>query len=169
MPAYGCRESPWSRSAWDEIVAKSTGDEREHAGLYLYRRMHQFTVIYSETLLDEYYLPCRIELDTAADLAFFNTGYRALGAGSMRTLNALRWLGDNASAVEINASVELKTMTKVNWKRRGYEWRCESCGNPHMIADYVRRGKLLTHCANCGAVRPFAFQKDERRRGGTWS
>jgi hypothetical protein len=130
--------------------------------------MHQFRVVYTELLQEEYYLPCRIELDTPSDLAFFNTVYRALGAGSMRTLNVLRWLANNGSAVEINADVELKTMTRVNWKRRGYEWRCEVCDNPHMIADYVRRGKLLTHCANCGEVRPFAFQKDEKRRGGVW-
>jgi GTP:adenosylcobinamide-phosphate guanylyltransferase len=35
MPAYGCRESPWSRSAWDEIVAKSTGGMRESTQGYI--------------------------------------------------------------------------------------------------------------------------------------
>jgi spore coat polysaccharide biosynthesis protein SpsF len=157
-PVYGSRESPWSRSAWDRIAAESKGDEMEHPGKFLYSRMREFFVIYTEGLMDEYYSSVRFELDTPDDLVFFRTVFNQLHtgrAGTPRTLDVLRWLETHRDVVELNADVEVKTLTNVSWRRRGVAWACEECGAQPMRTGTIRRGAMMTECPNCGVKRPF--------------
>lgn len=157
-PVYGSRESPWSRRAWDAIVENSEGSDREHAGQWLYNRMRQFRVIYTEGPLDEYYDSVRFELDTSIDLEFFNRIYNALheGPGTPTTLVVLRWLRTRPDVARINAGVEEKTLTRIGWhKMRGTAWACEVCGAEPMQTGFIKRGKLMTECRGCGAERAF--------------
>jgi spore coat polysaccharide biosynthesis protein SpsF len=167
FPVYGSRESPWSRSAWDQIVRFSKADELEHAGQCLYRNLARYRVVYTEMLPEEYYRPYRFELDTPDDLALFREIFNALhtGPGTPSTLDALRWLDAHPEAAALNAGVEIKTLTVVDWeKRRGSLWRCSECGAHPLQADTVRavrgsdgrtRRKLVTVCPGCGVERDF--------------
>jgi spore coat polysaccharide biosynthesis protein SpsF len=157
MPVYGSRESPWSREAWDKIAAKSEGRQREHPGAYLYDKLREFRVIYTELLRDEYYLPFRVELDTPADLAVIRAVFEALWepGGVFTMLDALLWLDEHPEVVALNADVPTKTLTTTNWRRRGVSWACKECGAALMYAVVVRHKKLETECPRCGAKREF--------------
>ena len=174
-PVYGSRESPWSRKAWDGIFKNSIGLEREHVGQWLYSNLARFAVVHTEMLSDEYYRPYRLELDSAADLAFFRAIFDALykGPGTPTTLEALRWLDEHPEVAALNSSIPTKTLTQVEWeKRRGSMWRCDECGSFPLHADVVKtvhRGdktfrRLETKCPRCNKVRKFyesAPQEDQ--------
>lgn len=164
-PVYGSRESPWSRTVWDQIVANSTGDERQHTGQWLYSRLTKFRVIYVEGPLNEYYQTCRLELDTPPDLAFFRAVYEALytGPGTPRTLDTLRWLQEHPEVVQLNSDIDVKTLTQINWRQRGISWKCDACGAGMMRADVIRHGQLVTTCPRCGAQRSFKQLEDYQR------
>jgi spore coat polysaccharide biosynthesis protein SpsF (cytidylyltransferase family) len=168
LPVYGSRESPWSRRAWDRCVAESSGDEREHAGQWIYRNMRQFHVVYTEGPMAEYYAPYRLELDTPNDLAFFRAVYGALyrGPGTPRTLDLLRWLDEYQRIAALNMDVETKTLTEVSWRQRGEGWNCNECGAYNMRAARVKRGKMVTECAGCGAKRIFVARDTLRQQSG---
>lgn len=157
LPVYGSRESPWSRRAWDRIAAESVGDELEHPGQWLYSKMREFRVIYTEGPLDEYYRPYRLELDTADDLRFFKRVFASLymGRGTPITWNVLKLLEEHPEIAAINAEVETKTLTSIDWMRRGVAWKCLSCEAHPMYAGVILRGKLVTHCPRCGETRVF--------------
>jgi len=165
FPVYGSRESPWSRSAWDQIVRFSKGAEREHAGQCLYSNLARYRVVYTEVLPDEYYRPYRFELDTPDDLAFFREVFKALhtGPGTPATLDALRWLDEHPEMAVLNADVELKTLTRVDWekRKRGWLWKCNECGAHPLLVDTLqdrgrdkhgtRRQRLEMTCPACGS------------------
>lgn len=160
LPVYGSRESPWSRAAWDAIAERSAGSDLEHAGQWLYSNLSQFHVVYVEGPLAEYYRPYRLELDTPDDLRFFRAVYDHWHTSpglpdEPPTLDVLRWLDANPHIAAINADVETKTLTAVNWRARGIAWACPECGAEPMITGVIRRGKLMTRCPSCGAERPF--------------
>ncbi len=156
-PVYGSRESPWSRNAWRRIVRESTGNEREHVGQFLYRSMHQFFVVLTEGLRNEYYQDVRFELDTKADLAFFRAVWYDLygGPGTPSTLDALTLVGRKPELLKLNYNVEEKSLTRVNFRRRGVAWCCEKCGAEPMRTGPINRGEMITECGNCGAKRHF--------------
>jgi spore coat polysaccharide biosynthesis protein SpsF len=162
LPVYGSRESPWSRRAWDIIAKESVGDELEHAGEFLYRHLRRFHVTYTEGLMDEYYRPYRLELDTADDLAFFRTLFQQLytGPGTPRTLDALRWLDAHPDVAALNCDVETKTLTRINWKQRGVVWACTECGARPLRTGVIKRRKLETMCPRCGHIRIFKPVED---------
>jgi spore coat polysaccharide biosynthesis protein SpsF len=157
MPVYGSRESPWSRKAWGAITKRSTGEDLEHAGQWLYSHLPEFRVLYTEMLQDEYYRPYRFELDTPQDLEFFRQVFGALysGPGTPSTLDVLRWLEQHPDVARLNIDVREKTLTRVDWRERGVCWKCPNCGAQVMHARVVRRKKLVTECPRCGAKRVF--------------
>lgn len=160
-PVYGSRESPWSRRAWDHIVYNSTGEDKVHAGQWLYRNLKSYRVLYTQPLQDEFYLPARLELDTTADLAFFQSVYDALWTepGGPPTLEVLRWLRTRPDVLALNSSVEEKTLTKVNWRKRGSAWACYECGAQPLETGTIKKdddGRYLeTRCGRCGTKRKF--------------
>ena len=157
MPVYGSRESPWSRKAWNAIVKRSDGCDLEHAGQWLYSHLSEFRVLYTEMLRDEYYRPYRLELDTPRDLEFFRAVFSALysGPGTPSTLDVLRWLEQHPDVARLNISVKEKTLTKIDWRKRGVAWTCPECGAQVMHTSVIRRKKLVTECPRCGAERVF--------------
>ncbi len=158
-PVYGSRESPWSRRAWDDIVERSSGSERIHAGQWLYTHLHDYRVLQVERLQDEYYHACRLELDTQADYELFQAVYKSLWSepGTPSTLAALRWLTDNPEVSSLNCDIKEKTLTRVKrWGGgRGTKWICKSCGAAPMQTGAIRKGALETTCGRCGAVQDF--------------
>jgi len=156
-PVYGSRESPWSRRAWDDIVNRSTGSERVHAGQWLYTNLQHYRVLHVERLQDEYYLPYRLELDTPQDYEMFKAVYRALWdvPGGPTTLDALRWLKANPDIVALNDEVVEKTLTQISWRKRGVRWACVACGAAPMETGVIKKGRLETTCGRCGATRDF--------------
>jgi spore coat polysaccharide biosynthesis protein SpsF len=157
LPVYGARESPWSRKAWDAIARESTGDDKEHAGQWLYKNLHEFRVSYTEMLDEGYYRRYRLELDAPDDLVFFRALFDRLhkGPGTPATLDALRWLDENPEVAAINRAVETRTLTAWDFSERGATWVCPNCGARPLRTSTVRRGALWTECPRCGASRPF--------------
>lgn len=172
LPVYGSRESPWSRRAWNTIVQKSSGGELEHAGQWLYTHMHSFRVVYVEGPRAEYYSPVRLELDTPDDLRFFERVFAALhtGPGTPTTLTALQWLAECPQVVALNATVEEKSLTRIDWRKRGISWDCvnvidgKKCGAGPLQVDVIRRSKLITTCPACFAERVFVEAPRRERR-----
>lgn len=156
-PIYGARESPWSRAAWDACMENSEGEQREHAGSWIYENLRFFRVVNVTWLRDEYYRPYRLELDTEADLQVIRAVVEGIGIGQPTMLEAIKWLDAHPEVAQINAGVELKSITKPNWRRRGVAWVCQECGAPApaMHALTIRRKALETQCVRCGAVRKF--------------
>lgn len=155
-PVYGSRESPWSRRAWDDIVERSTGSDRIHAGQWLYSNLKHYRVLHVERLQDEYYLPYRLELDTPADFELFRAVYGELRQpGGPSTLEALRWLEANPDIASLNSAVVEKTRTKINWRKRGVKWACLECGAAPLETGVIKKGRLETTCGRCGATRDF--------------
>lgn len=172
-PVYGARESPWSRSAWDECVGNSRGDEREHAGLWIYKNVRRFRVCHLISgLREEYYRPYRLELDDEKDYTVIAAVYHALwrGWGTPSMLEAIQWLDEHPNIAAVNADVPLKSITTVDWKERGIKWSCTRCGAYPMLTGPIRRGALTTKCPRCGAVQRFAsvemYTRKRETRGG---
>jgi predicted RNA-binding Zn-ribbon protein involved in translation (DUF1610 family) len=162
LPVYGARESPWSRKAWDAIARESTGDDKEHAGQWLYKNLHEFRVSYTEMLDEGYYRRYRLELDAPDDLVFFRALFDRL------TLDALRWLDENPEVAAINRAVETRTLTAWDFSERGATWVCPNCGARPLRTSTVRRGALWTECPRCGASRPFVERGLYRTSGSAF-
>jgi len=157
-PIYGARESPWSRHAWDECVSQSVASQREHPGAWIYDNLHRFNIVHTAPLRAEYYRPHRLELDTEADLAVIRAIYEALWCGPggvVPMLEAIKWLDGHPDVAALNADVELKSLTRPDWRERGARWKCEVCGGYPMITHSVVRSALITQCQACGAKREF--------------
>ena len=68
LPLYGCREFPYSLSAWAQIVKNS--QTREHVDQYFHDNRHRFQIAYHEAPTENaYFRPYRLEVDYAEDLA----------------------------------------------------------------------------------------------------
>jgi len=68
LPVYGAREFPFSRSAWQRIVANATGEEREHSDMYFHRNRKMFNILYHEPPVSAYFRDYRLEVDWQEDL-----------------------------------------------------------------------------------------------------
>ena len=163
-PIYGARESPWSRDAWDQCALHSAGDQREHAGLWIYQNLRRFRVHHVTWPRDEYYRPYRLELDTEADYRVLSAVHDALypTSGSVTMLDAIRWLDAHPEVAALNAEVPLKSLTTPDWRlRRGQVWACQECGSTLLRASATGRDRagarlhLETRCERCGTVRKF--------------
>jgi len=67
QPLYGSREFPYSRSAWDRIVANSM--TREHVDVYYHCNRDLFKVLYHEPPPSFYFRQYRVEVDWPEDIA----------------------------------------------------------------------------------------------------
>ena len=166
-PVYGARESPWSRHAWDLTVQRSTGEEREHPGLYIYRHLRLFRVELLPPVRVEYYRPYRLELDEPDDLRMFRRLYKALNANpddQPMLLDAVRLLDARPEIAAINADVPTRTLTDPDWRRRGAPFRCPNCGATALRTVTISDGSLVTVCPRCGRERRFTPNPPKRRR-----
>ena len=152
----------WSRSAWDTVVAESTGDEREHPGLFYWRRLSRFQVVQLPLPMREYLQPIRTELDTQDDLKLFREVWSAwhslLNLYDFRpvdTLWALSYLMNHPEVVAINAEMTAKTQTHPHWPK-GMGWLCDSCRGR---LGSVVAGDLEIRCSHCGKARKFYSHK----------
>ena len=149
----------WSRSAWNMIVSESSGDEREHPGLYYWWHLNRFSVVQLPLPMREYLAPVRTELDTSADLEMFRQLWQswALTETDMciPTMWALTMLEKRSDLSAINSHVELKTQTRAVWPR-GVGFLCEQCQS--RLGGIVA-GDLEVRCARCGKPRKFYARK----------
>ena len=145
---YAATTDVYSRSAWERIVAGSSGSQREHPGAYFWENLHSFEYVSIPLPRREYLAPVRTELDTPADLEMF----RALWAGygrnrkTLRTLEALQYLAAHPEIAALNNGVHPLTQTRAAWPK-GKPWLCGKC--QRRVGDIVT-GDLILHCSHCG-------------------
>jgi hypothetical protein len=167
---YAATTDVWSRSAWDQIVNESRGEEREHAGAYYWQHIAHFDTIPFPLPLREYFADVRTELDAPEDLEMFQTLWRLwtmecglMDAGKtpippLSTLVALDFLQNFPKAATINSGVALKTQSKATWNK-GSTFRCKSC---QKRMGGVVAGDLLVPCPHCGKRQKFYATKPDR-------
>ena len=156
---YAGTTDVWSRSAWDTIAAESTGDEREHPGLFYWRRLSRFQAVQLQLPMREYLDPVRTELDTPEDLEMFRLLWQAWALTEsdvcIPTMWALTMLKKNPHLSAINARIQVKTQTSPHWPK-GIGWLCENCRS--RIGGIVA-GDLEVRCSRCGKARKFYTNK----------
>jgi spore coat polysaccharide biosynthesis protein SpsF (cytidylyltransferase family) len=156
---YAGTTDVWSRKAWNEIVTKSEGDEREHPGLYYWRNLSRFSVVQIPLPMREYLAPVRTELDTPEDLAMFTELWRRWSLTEsdpcIPTMWALSMLSQDTELSDINAGVEVKTQTKAVWPK-GAEFLCDQCRSR---LGGIISGDLEIRCSRCGQPRKFYSNK----------
>lgn len=154
---YAATTDIWSRAAWDRIAYESRGQEREHAGLYMWDHMDKFDLVQLPLPWREYLSQVRTELDTPEDLAMFTALWEVWHAEQpfagevLTTLDALRILAERPDIAARNAQVVLKTQTRPSW-RRGSQWLCKAC---RRRVGSVIAGDLQVRCARCGKPQKF--------------
>lgn len=155
---YAGTTDVWSRMAWDQIAERSTGDEREHPGLYLWNNMSRFAIVQLPLPPREYLARVRTELDTDLDLEMLKAVWSKIGAksngGIVPTLDALDLLAKHPDLAAINAGVAVKTQSRAMWKK-GMHWGCRECN--HRVASIVS-GDLEVRCPRCGRPQKFYAQ-----------
>ena len=165
---YAATTDIFSRRAWDEIAARSSGCQLEHPGVYFWENLHRFQVVQYPLPMREYLAPVRTELDTPEDLEMFKTLWTrsvfgdasyAPRAATVHTLTALRYLASHSLVSQINAAVPVKTQTHALWPK-GLQWVCDSCQGR---MGGIVAGDLEVRCARCGKPRKFYAAKPQRR------
>src|SRR3990167_4411056 len=157
--SYCATTDIYSRKAWDEIVAHSSGCQLEHPGLFAWENLNKFHAIPLPLPAREYLTPVRTELDTSEDLLMFKELLRAAGTYlHLPTDVALRFLATHPAIAAINAHVQVKTQSVALWPK-GVGWLCDSClGRMGGIVA----GDLEVRCARCGKARKFYSRKPIR-------
>lgn len=142
LPVYGAREWPWRRSAWDRIVANSTGQEREHAGMYLDRNRMLFKRIYHAPPSAIWFRPYRLEVDTEADLTFIRQVYAGLlpARGLVSASDAILWLDDHPEVAALNQHIEERTGPFTTYSEDlRHDWYTQMLGQVVVNWDYTSR------------------------------
>jgi len=161
---YCATTDVWSRSGWDKIAEGSSGSQREHPGTFYFEMLHRFQWVAIQFPRREYVTPHRTELDTPQDLEMFRGLWQAWGNngsgeftdqkmarmdganGVLPTLWALGYLDEHPELAALNAGVELKTHTKVRWKK-GRPVLCQTC-QAQVGANVA--GNFEVGCPRCG-------------------
>jgi spore coat polysaccharide biosynthesis protein SpsF len=156
--SYCATTDIYSRKAWDEIVAHSSGCQLEHPGLFAWENLNKFHAIPLPLPAREYLASVRTELDAPEDLEMFKALWHSLHDPSdpcVSTLEALRWLVKHPEVSRINSHVQIKTQSRPIWPK-GLGWLCENCRS--RVGGIVS-GDLQIPCSRCGQVRKFYARK----------
>lgn len=164
---YAGTTDVYSRAAWDIIARESTGEEREHPGLYYWNRIEKFAAVQIPMPPREYLAEIRTELDTPADLEMFRELWKAWEAGRpdyLRgspppTLWALDYLAAHPEITGINHTIATKTITTPRYAR-GSAWICPDC---RQRGGSIVQGNLVTRCFRCGRPRKYYAHKPVAR------
>src|SRR3990167_9121233 len=163
---YAATTDIFSRRAWDEIAAKSSGCQLEHPGVYFWENLHRFQVVQYPLPMREYLAPIRTELDTPEDLEMFKALWNNVAlkeSGIVDTIHiptfpALYFLSRNKEFARINAHIQVKTQSRALWPK-GVGWLCDSCRGR---MGGIVAGDLEVRCARCGKARKFYSRKPIR-------
>ena len=157
---YAGTTDVWSRSAWERIAAESTGEQREHPGLYFWDNLSRFNVTQMCLPRREYLQPVRTELDTPADLEMFRAVFgwwereQPYPDEVLPTIEALCYLERHPVIADLNRGVPLKTQTKPHFK--GSVWLCRNCQE---LSGVIVAGDLVVNCPRCGRAQKFYAHK----------
>ena len=186
-PVYGAGLSPWSYPAWCWTSSLSSGEERQHPGMWIRRHLERFT--YGLVDLPHWcYRPYRLEVDTAADLDMVRQVWEAWGKPSEPPLQwVVNFLDRHQEVAAVNGSIHERTGTYTSYtKAEIQEWerdysgrpvlysdlasltgqieathravKCSACGTPLMSVN-VKAGNLKLRCPKCGHRETFYAQR----------
>ena len=158
-PVYGAGIAPWSYKAFEAIRSNSTGEENEHAGMWLRRNLAKFD--YGLIDLPHWcYRPYRFEVDTHEDLNFVRVLHEHTQAGWKPLKTTIRYLDKNSRLSEINAHIEEKTGTYTSYTETEIkQWQKDYAGRPVVWSDMaglvgkIETAKQLAYlCPKCGGA-----------------
>lgn len=117
-PVYGSREFPMSNAAWEKIIARAAGDEREHPDLYFNRHRESFSIVYHDPPPEVYFrhpYRLRLEVDWPEDVELVQAVDR-LGPGLVAPLpDIIRWLDKHDKIAALNRQRVEKTGPVVSY------------------------------------------------------
>ena len=162
---YAGTTDVWSRRAWDEIAANSSGSQLMHPGAWWWNTIRSNKKSRILPLpRDEYLSLLRTELDEAADLAVLRAVWAAWAAAGyssplVDTLWALRYLHAHPEVAALNRGVALKTQTAVGERHTRRPRYCAGC---RAEMGQISPNGLEDRCARCGGGMTYYHQKPKR-------
>jgi spore coat polysaccharide biosynthesis protein SpsF len=186
-PVYGAGLSPWSYRTWCWTSSLSSGEERQHPGMWIRRHLDRFT--YGLVDLPHWsYRPYRLEVDTEKDLELVRLVWDAWAKPHEPPLQwVVNFLDRHQDVAAVNGSVRERTGTYTSYTRaeieqweRDYSGRpvvysdlaaisgeiqtshkkvkCSRCATPLVSMDLVR-GRLILRCPKCGHKETFESRR----------
>ena len=190
-PVYGAGVAPWSFFAFNQILQCSTGDELEHAGMWLKRNLDKFK--YGLVDLPHWcYRPYRLEVDTLEDLNFARAVHDSMDGGFKPLRTIIRHLDMHPRLTEMNSHIEEKTGTytsfteaevaawhkdyvgrPVVWsdllglvgtidKAKQVKYKCPECDGA-LVALQISKGDLELECIQCTHKKKYYSAKPKRK------
>jgi spore coat polysaccharide biosynthesis protein SpsF len=154
-PVYGAALSPWSQRAWSAIDAESHGDEREHVGLVLRKRLDRFDYGARDVPHWCFRPSFRLEVDQAEDVRLANAVWGVWGRTEEPPLRDVVGILDKHPELSLlNSSVQEKTSPVINLTRAEIDqWEKDLRGRPIVYGELDMEARIAkpARCPKCDA------------------
>jgi spore coat polysaccharide biosynthesis protein SpsF (cytidylyltransferase family) len=150
-PVYGAALSPWSMRAWSTIEAESSGEEREHVGLVLRKRLSKFEYGVRDVPHWCFRPSFRLEVDQAEDVRLANAVWAVWGQKEEPALREVVSILDKHPELSLlNSGVQEKTSSTMNLTRTEAEqWEKDLRGRPVVYGELGGLEATIAKPARC--------------------